>query len=137
MSMAFLLDSHIAAETTLLMHWPLSLVLLKNDASYPWLILVPQVAAVEEIYQLQTVQRQLLMDEIYRASNVMQDYFQPEKLNIANLGNRVRQLHIHIVARFSHDPLWPQGVWQTAQRTQPYTQAQLDQLSSQLRVLLQ
>ena len=34
-----------------------------------------------------------------------------DKLNVAALGNIVRQLHVHVVARFEGDPAWPGPVW--------------------------
>jgi diadenosine tetraphosphate (Ap4A) HIT family hydrolase len=34
-----------------------------------------------------------------------------DKLNVASLGNVVRQLHVHIVARRKTDPAWPGPVW--------------------------
>jgi diadenosine tetraphosphate (Ap4A) HIT family hydrolase len=41
----------------------------------------------------------------------MKTLFQPKKLNVANLGNIVSQLHIHIIARFNTDLAWPQPIW--------------------------
>jgi diadenosine tetraphosphate (Ap4A) HIT family hydrolase len=35
----------------------------------------------------------------------------PTKLNVAALGNMVRQLHVHVIARFEGDPAWPGPVW--------------------------
>ncbi len=37
-----------------------------------------------------------------------------DKLNIAAIGNVVAQLHVHIVARWKDDPLWPKPVWGSA-----------------------
>jgi diadenosine tetraphosphate (Ap4A) HIT family hydrolase len=34
-----------------------------------------------------------------------------DKLNIGALGNIVRQLHVHVVARFAGDAAWPGPVW--------------------------
>ena len=52
-----------------------------------------------------------LLKEINQASYVMRDLFSPTKLNIANLGNVVAQLHIHVIARFVTDKAWPNPVW--------------------------
>ena len=41
----------------------------------------------------------------------------PEKLNVACLGNSVRQMHIHLVARSSDDPAWPGTVWASDVKT--------------------
>ncbi|MCB1132660.1 MAG: diadenosine tetraphosphate hydrolase, partial [Verrucomicrobiae bacterium] len=38
-------------------------------------------------------------------------HFRPAKLNVAAIGNQVRQLHIHIVGRSPGDPAWPGVVW--------------------------
>jgi diadenosine tetraphosphate (Ap4A) HIT family hydrolase len=32
-------------------------------------------------------------------------------INVGALGNVVRQFHMHVVARFENDPLWPKGIW--------------------------
>jgi diadenosine tetraphosphate (Ap4A) HIT family hydrolase len=49
--------------------------------------------------------------EIDHVARVMRDQFSPHKLNIAALGNQVRQLHIHCIARFPDDDAWPNPVW--------------------------
>jgi diadenosine tetraphosphate (Ap4A) HIT family hydrolase len=43
----------------------------------------------------------------------------PDKINLGALGNIVRQLHIHLVARFASDPAWPGPVWGHGER-KPY-----------------
>ena len=49
--------------------------------------------------------------EIVRASQALEQLFQPVKMNVAALGNQVPQLHIHVIARFEDDPAWPKPVW--------------------------
>ena len=34
-----------------------------------------------------------------------------EKLNVAALGNVVKQLHVHVIGRSSTDATWPKPVW--------------------------
>ncbi|MGH6860077.1 MAG: HIT family protein, partial [Phyllobacterium sp.] len=34
-----------------------------------------------------------------------------EKINTGALGNIVRQLHLHVIARNTGDPAWPGPVW--------------------------
>ena len=48
----FQLHPQLEADTVLVGRFPLSLLLLSKDANYPWCILVPQRAGMEEIYQL-------------------------------------------------------------------------------------
>src|SRR3546814_7719880 len=49
MSGDFILHERLAADTVALADWPLCRVLLMNDASYPWLILVPRRPDLKEI----------------------------------------------------------------------------------------
>ena len=52
------------------------------------------------------------MTEAIRAvSEFVAGHFKPEKLNVACIGNQVRQMHIHIVGRSPGDPAWPGVVW--------------------------
>lgn len=118
--MQFEIDSRIHTSSLWLGDWPLSSVYLKNDTNYPWLILVPRVTNVQEIYQLSTADRHTLMDELAALSVIVEDVFKPDKLNIGALGNIVSQLHIHVVARFKTDKLWPHGIWQLALTSVPY-----------------
>ncbi len=107
----FSLDPRLAEFGHSLTQWDLSLVLLARDANYPWLILVPRVTGVRDLHELTRPQRLQLMDEIARASEALERAFQPDKLNVANLGNQVPQLHVHIIARFEDDRAWPHPVW--------------------------
>ena len=84
---------------------------LMDDDNYPWLVLVPRIAGARELTDLDPTQRALLVEEIARCEQALQDVFQPHKLNVAALGNLVPQLHVHVIARFEQDPAWPAPVW--------------------------
>lgn len=115
--------------------WALSKVLLKNTVHFPWLILVPRKNNIKELWQLSQEERHVLIDEIARASKIMEELFKPEKLNVATLGNVVSQLHVHIIARFTTDALWPFAVWQqSAPSDEPYIDHEL--LIKELKDLL-
>lgn len=107
----FVLDSQLDNDTHEVGRMRLSRVLLMNDARYPWLILVPERPNLAELIDLSAPDRALLWDEIAQASEVLQAMYGPDKLNVAALGNMVRQLHVHVVARFTSDPAWPRPVW--------------------------
>jgi len=134
----FQLDERLHVSTFNLVDWPLSRVLLKNNADYPWCILVPRQPGSIEITELSQSDRYQLMDEIHQLSRIMQHMFMPDKLNIGSLGNMVTQMHIHVVARFKHDPLWPHGVWQSAAQEKSYVAADrlIAALVEQLRAVL-
>ena len=46
------------------------------------------------------------------------------KMNVAALGNQVPQLHVHVIARFTTDPAWPNPVWGRG-TAEPYDPAQM------------
>jgi diadenosine tetraphosphate (Ap4A) HIT family hydrolase len=86
-------------------------VLLMNDARYPWFILVPERPGLTEIHQLPAPERSLLIEESAALSSCLVSLYQPDKLNIAAIGNLVPQLHLHHVARYRSDQAWPNPVW--------------------------
>jgi len=106
-------------------------LLLLNDANYPWFILLPNRENITEIHQLSTEDQQQLMTESMFFSHCLEQVFQPDKLNIAALGNVVPQLHIHHIARFTSDASWPAPVW-GAVTIRPYSNEQVDSVKNQL-----
>ena len=107
----FALHAQLAADGLFLADWPLCRVLRMNDATYPWLILVPRLTDTREIVDLSAADRMLLMDEIAWASQALKDLHRPDKINVGALGNVVPQLHVHVLGRFKNDPAWPKPVW--------------------------
>jgi diadenosine tetraphosphate (Ap4A) HIT family hydrolase len=108
---AFALHPTLAADTAEVTRLPLSRLLLRDDRTYPWLILVPERARLRELHEMDCTDRAVLMEEIAMASCALRDLYQPHKINVAALGNQVEQLHVHVIARFHHDPAWPRPIW--------------------------
>lgn len=86
-------------------------VLAIDDADYPWLVLVPRRANIVEIADLAAADAARLMQEIAQTSRVLKAVTGCDKLNVGAIGNVVPQLHVHIVARWKTDPLWPKPIW--------------------------
>lgn len=132
---AFALHAQLSADTVSVYELPLCGVRLMDDATYPWLILVPRVADARELVDLDEAQQADLMREISTCSRVLQHAFAPDKLNVAALGNMVPQLHVHVIARLRSDPAWPAPVWGRAP-AQPYACDARDARVAQLRAAL-
>ncbi len=128
----FALHHQLSDDTLEMGRLALSRLLLMNDATYPWLILVPERPAVREIFELQPADRLLLMEEVALVSRALDEIFEPDKLNVAAIGNVVPQLHVHIVARFRSDPVWPAPVWGRTP-PYPYTVLAAEKIRGQLR----
>jgi diadenosine tetraphosphate (Ap4A) HIT family hydrolase len=86
-------------------------VLLKDNSLFPWFILVPEVEGIEDLHQLDPDRFDEVTKMIRAVSQFVADHFKPDKLNVACIGNQVRQMHIHIVGRSPEDPAWPGVVW--------------------------
>ena len=117
---AWHLHPQLAEDTHPVAHWTLSELRLMDDANHPWLILVPRVEDAVELIDLSETQQAELTREIARACRALRVAFKPYKLNVAALGNLVRQLHVHVIARFEDDIAWPRPVWGMAS-AQPYS----------------
>jgi diadenosine tetraphosphate (Ap4A) HIT family hydrolase len=129
------LHPQLAADTHPVAALELGELLLMDDAQYPWLVLVPRVKGAVELVDLEPTVQQALLHEINRAAAALRSTVQPEKLNIAALGNVVPQLHVHVVARFHSDAAWPRPVW-GAHPAQPYTAQAREALITRLRAAL-
>lgn len=127
----FVLDSRLKNDCVELANFPLSRLLLMNDANYPWFILVPRRQQIEEIYQLSDVDQQQLWRESSILGHWMAKEFRFDKLNVAALGNVVRQLHLHHVGRRGSDPTWPGPVW-GQHPPQPYGAADIEKIRKQV-----
>lgn len=107
----FELHPRLAADTHEVARLGLCRVLLMNDRRFPWLILVPERADVREVHELSAADRAQLIEEIARVAGAMQRFHRADKMNVAALGNQVPQLHVHVIARYTTDPAWPNPVW--------------------------
>ncbi len=107
----FSLDQKLEQDSFFVCDLKISRVLLMNDANYPWLILVPRKPDLVEIFDLDFEDQIELLREINLVAKFLQKNFNADKINIANLGNVVRQLHIHVIARFKNDEAFPRPVW--------------------------
>ena len=132
---AFTLDPQLEQDTVLVADWHLCQVRLMNDSRYPWVILIPKVGDVSEIHQLADEQQQLLLGESVRLSKALEQLFAPYKLNVAALGNMVRQLHIHHIVRFEDDASFPRPVWGVGDAV-PYEAEALNETVNGLQIAL-
>ena len=66
---------------------------------------------VPEWIDLDGAGQRLLLAEVNRAGRLLRATGPCAKLNIGALGNIVRQLHVHVVARTEDDAAWPGPVW--------------------------
>ena len=86
-------------------------VFLENEKNYPWILLIPMKTGIKKIIDLNIDDQMILYKEMSMAQEILWNAYHPDQINVAAIGNKTPQLHIHIIARFITDPAWPMTVW--------------------------
>ena len=133
--MDFKLDTRLDNDCYKLAESEFSVWLLLNNRFFPWLIIVPKTE-VEELYLLPTAKQLLLQKETNLLSEFVKNNFDCDKLNIASIGNIVKQMHVHIIARTESDQCWPGVVWGTTFK-QAYTKEEVLEIQIKLKQFCQ
>lgn len=123
----FVLNERLGADSKLVCILGLCQLRLMNDSRWPWLLLVPQRAEAEEIYHLTPLDQALLTFEAGETARALKRVTGCRKINVGALGNKVPQLHVHVVARNPGDTGWPGPVWGLG-KARPYDTNSADAL---------
>lgn len=109
--MNFSLDQRLAADSLPLCQSDISLLRVIRDARFAWLVLIPMRNGLADLVDLSPEDEARVVADIRAVSLALREETGCDKLNVASLGNMVRQLHVHIIARFESDAAWPGPVW--------------------------
>jgi diadenosine tetraphosphate (Ap4A) HIT family hydrolase len=131
----FRLHPQLARDCSVVGDLGLSRLLLFDDCRYPWLILVPRLPGLRELFELEGRSRTALFDEACAVGEMLLLEFAGDKLNVGALGNLVEQLHVHVVGRRRDDPAWPGPVWGHSPPS-PYTADTRDARLTRIRAAL-
>ena len=93
-------------------------VLLGDDEghAYPGFCRVIWQHHVREMSDLQADEQQYLFSIVMAVEQVLRRVQQPDKINLASLGNVVPHLHWHVIPRWEDDCNFPSPIWSAAQR---------------------
>lgn len=106
----FELDQRLANDTFEVCEYLDCKILVMNNATVPWFIIVPFTTKIEW-YELDDSVQYNITKITNKLSKFLKKEYKVDKLNIATIGNVVKQMHIHIVGRFETDLAWPAPVW--------------------------
>lgn len=106
-------------------------VLFEDNHFYPWIFLVPRVEGVKNMTYLTMEQRLQLMREMAMCEEVMSELFPHDQTNVAMIGNKTPQLHVHILCRNEGDPDWPTTVWNN--HSEPYEEVEKKAIIEQIK----
>lgn len=115
-----------------IMDLKLCTVLFENNKFYPWVFLVPMRNGVKNMTFLSMDDRLQLMKEMAIVEKVMWTLFPCDQTNVAMIGNKTPQLHVHILCRKDGDPDWPTTVWNN--HKEPYTEEEMSAAIAKIKV---
>ena len=107
----FALDDRLARDSEFLARIGLCELRVMNDSRWPWLVLVPQRPDISELFDLSPLDQSMLSVETNMVAAALKQVTSATKINVAAIGNIVRQLHVHVIARQEGDANWPGPVW--------------------------
>jgi diadenosine tetraphosphate (Ap4A) HIT family hydrolase len=115
-------------------------IVLLNDADYPAYCRVELLAHVKEMTDLPSAQRARMMKTVFAVELALRELFNPDKINLASLGNKTPHIHWHVIPRFEHDKHFPNSHWGEALRdSQPnqLDEEEIAELSSKVSAHIQ
>jgi diadenosine tetraphosphate (Ap4A) HIT family hydrolase len=96
-------------------------VIQVDDAAYPGYCRVIWQAHVREMSDLAPIERAHLWGVLDVVERTLRAMLEPEKVNLASLGNQVPHLHWHVIPRWRDDPHFPDPIWAAPHRFVPVT----------------
>ncbi len=94
-------------------------VVLVDEPGYPGFCRVIWSAHVKEMSDLDATDRAHCMNVVFAVERALRKQMNPDKINLASLGNMVPHVHWHVIPRFADDPHFPQPIWGARQRAIP------------------
>ncbi len=92
-------------------------VIWVDDAHYPGFCRVILNAHVKEMTDLPPAERLRLMNVVFAVETAVREVAQPDKINLASLGNMVPHVHWHVIPRWADDVNFPDAIWAASRRT--------------------
>jgi len=91
-------------------------VALIEDEDYPGFCRVIWNRHIKEMTDLNEDEQHAFMNVVFVVESALREIMQPDKINLASLGNMTPHLHWHIIPRYVLDKHFPNPIWGTPQR---------------------
>lgn len=111
-------------------------VVLLQDADYPAYCRVELLAHVKEMTDLAPQDRGRTMKVVFAVETAIREVIQPDKINLASLGNKTPHMHWHVIPRFETDKHFPNSHWGEMThntQAQPLTTSQTEALAEKIK----
>lgn len=100
-----------------------------DEPDYPGFVRVILNRHVRELTDLDAAERQALMAVAFAVEEAVRATMEPDKMNLASLGNLVPHVHWHVIPRYADDRHFPGPIWAPAKREAPPLEARRAQAS--------
>jgi len=87
-----------------------------DDPNYPGFCRVILQPHRREMTDLSSSDRMQLMTVVFAVECALRRLYQPDKINLASLGNLTPHVHWHVIPRWRDDPHFPNSIWTAEQR---------------------
>lgn len=88
-----------------------------DEPDYPGFCRVILKRHARELTDLDEDERGALMAVVFAVEAAVREAMQPDKMNVASLGNMTPHVHWHVVPRFRDDRHFPHPIWAAPQRS--------------------
>ena len=87
-----------------------------DEPDYPGFVRVILKRHAREMGDLSREEREALMAVVFEVEAAVRETMQPDKMNLASLGNMTPHMHWHVVPRFHDDRHFPNPIWAAPRR---------------------
>jgi len=91
-------------------------VVMVDDMDYPGFCRVVLNSHITEMTDLARREQERLMAVVFTVERAVRDIMQPDKINLASLGNMVPHMHWHVIPRYKKDRNFPNSIWDKSRR---------------------
>lgn len=91
-------------------------VVRADEPDYPGFVRVILQRHAREMTDLEASERGRLMEVVWAVEAAVREAMEPDKMNVASLGNMTPHVHWHVIPRFADDRHFPSPVWAAPRR---------------------
>lgn len=103
-----------------------------DEPDYPGFVRVILERHAREMGDLSREEREALMAVVFEVEAAVRETMQPDKMNLASLGNMTPHVHWHVVPRFTDDRHFPNPIWALPRRERSAPHAQRERRAASL-----
>ena len=108
-----------------------------NDPDYPGFCRIILNHHVKEMTDLEMGERSLLLRVLMAVESAVREVMNPDKINLASLGNMTPHVHWHVIPRFEDDRHFPNPIWGEAKRDGARRKVDVERLRQAVAAALQ